>query len=120
MNVGYMFESLNKEFIKRSMELDDAFKNGTVTASCTSIIKNETLQDIFKEINKARVKWPGWPADVVHSAAIVAEEAGEALQAALNYQYKSGFREDRAKIKEELLHTIVTAVRFLEEWEGFK
>jgi hypothetical protein len=62
----------------------------------------------------AREKYPDWPVDIVHAAAVVAEESGELVQAALDWHYK-GARIERTF--EEAIHTIVTAVRFLSEGE---
>jgi hypothetical protein len=45
---------------------------------------------IVEELRKAEAKFPGWPDDVVHGAAIMAEEAGEAVKAAIDLHYGRG------------------------------
>ena len=82
------------------------------------------IADILREIERAEEKWPGFPTDPVHAAAVVAEEAGELVQAALRATYESAAGTADA-INEELMmqeatHTAATAVRFLlamPEWE---
>ena len=81
------------------------------------------IEDIYIEIDnemhRAEKKFPHWCLDPVHGAAIVAEEAGEALQASLDFYYG---RAGAHKIKKELIHTATMAIRFLlgfeesEEW----
>jgi len=72
------------------------------------------IEDIYLEIDnemrRAKKKFPTWPWDPVHSAAIVAEEAGEALQAALNFYYRRG---GSHQLKKELIHTVTMGIRFL-------
>ena len=38
---------------------------------------------VNKEMERAKTKFPWWPEDQIHAAAIVAKEAGELLQTAL-------------------------------------
>jgi hypothetical protein len=38
----------------------------------------------MNELHRAEAKHPGWPVDRLRQVAIIVEEAGEALQAALN------------------------------------
>lgn len=70
----------------------------------------EIFQEVRKEISRAERKFPGWPEDPVHAAAILGEEAGEALQAALDYFYGRG---DLETLKKELIQTAAMAFRFL-------
>jgi NTP pyrophosphatase (non-canonical NTP hydrolase) len=65
---------------------------------------------VFNEIKAAQEKHPGWPTDIVHSVAIMMEEAGEAMQAALDVFYKDG---DREQLKKELAQTGAMAMRCL-------
>ena len=48
------------------------------------------IVNILAEINSAEEKHPHWPKDIIHQAAIVAEESGELVQAALNHAYEDG------------------------------
>lgn len=60
------------------------------------------IEEIFSELRKAEAKFPGWPDDVVHGAGIVAEEAGETMQAALGLYYGRGSVE---KLRKEAAQT---------------
>lgn len=45
------------------------------------------IRDILGALAQARAKHPQWQADVIHSAAVLAEEAGEVVKAALDLTY---------------------------------
>ena len=67
----------------------------------------------------AELKWakelhPIWPKDQVHQVAIVCEEAGEALQAALNHVDHG---KDFCEITKEIIQTAAMCERWLEENE---
>ena len=47
----------------------------------------QAIDDLFAELRRAEAKFPGWPRDLIHGAAIVAEESGELVQAALQATY---------------------------------
>lgn len=66
------------------------------------------------EVAEARLMFPWWPKDIVHAAAIVAEEAGEVLKAAneIRWQHKSTNQED---LKKEIIQTIAMCVRLWQE-----
>ena len=72
------------------------------------------IEDIYLEIDnemhRAEKKFPHWCLDPVHGAAIVAEEAGEALQASLDFYYR---RAGSQQLKKELIHTVTMGIRFL-------
>ena len=70
----------------------------------------DIIKEVREEMTRAEQKFPSWLVDPVHGAAIVAEEAGEALQAALDYYYG---RADERALRKELIHTTATALRFL-------
>lgn len=72
--------------------------------------KDKAIESILMELAKAEVKHPAWPQDKVHQAAILAEEAGEAVQAAINCHYHGG---DIEKIRTELAYTGAMVVRCL-------
>lgn len=70
-----------------------------------------TLMDlIFREVHRAEEKHPDWPDDIIHAAAIVAEESGELTKAALQWTYEKGDIQDAQK---EAIQVIATAIRFL-------
>jgi hypothetical protein len=49
--------------------------------------KRETMKLINTELKDAIAKYPDWPTDIIHAAAVVNEEAGELIRACLNYHY---------------------------------
>ncbi len=69
------------------------------------------LAMLFEALKKAEAKFPGWPVDPVHGTAILGEEAGEAVQAALDYYY--GRVETLDALKKELAQTGAMAIRML-------
>lgn len=74
------------------------------------------IQDMIAELARAEHLHPVWPGrgrrgDHVWAASIVTEEAGEVLQAALNYQAHG--RGSVAHIRKELVHTGAMALRAL-------
>jgi len=68
---------------------------------------------ILEELWRAKQKWPGYK-DVIHATALVNEEAGEAIQAALDLTYDDGSIE---KVKIELIQTAAMCFRALENIE---
>jgi len=50
----------------------------------------EALREFREELEAAERKFPKFPRDAIHAAAIVAEESGELVQAALQYTYEGG------------------------------
>jgi len=72
--------------------------------------KQQVIEEVFAELRRAEAKFPGWPDDVVHAAAIVAEESGELVQASLDLYYGRGNREQVIK---EAVHTTAMGFRFL-------
>lgn len=66
---------------------------------------------VFNELRDAERKFPGWPEDPVHAAAILAEEAGELQKAALDYYY--GRHEGTDEMEKEAAQAGAMAIRFL-------
>lgn len=82
----------------------------TVTTSLPANI----VQSVLDEIERAKVKHPNWPSDILYRGAIVAEEAGELLRACNRATMEEG------KVNEaytEAVQTAATAMRFLEEFK---
>lgn len=66
---------------------------------------------IVSELKRARGKFPRWTADTVKAAAIVAEESGELIRAALQHCDEGGSME---ACDAEAIQTAAMCVRFLE------
>ncbi|KKK70399.1 hypothetical protein LCGC14_2924380 [marine sediment metagenome] len=75
------------------------------------MISAQVMNLLYGELRKAEKKFPTFPTDPVHAAAIVAEESGELLQAALDYTYGRS-KSDFAMAK-EAAHTAAMGIRFL-------
>ncbi len=72
------------------------------------------LVQIFSEVERAEKLHPDWPTNPIHQAAIVTEEAGELLQASLNYDEHKG---SKRTLITEAVHTAAAAIRFLKSLE---
>ena len=76
---------------------------------------------LFNELCNAENKFPDWPADYIHAAAIVSEEAGELVQAANDFVYPECRKTDgdmKQKMRREAVQTGAMAIRFLLNMEG--
>ena len=67
---------------------------------------------VDKELERAREKFPSWPRDMIHAAAIVAEEAGELLRASLQYHFEE--EKTLEDCDRETIHILAMCIRFLE------
>lgn len=69
------------------------------------------IEEILTELRRAEKKFPYWPFDVIHCAAIVNEESGELIRASLRYSYEnSGTVQE---MKTEAIQTAAMCIRFL-------
>lgn len=84
-------------------ECDQVFANASAE-------KKQAVAAILKELEKAEEKFPYWPADKVHQAAIVGEESGELIRAAFQNAYEQKGTEPMLK---EAVQTGAMAVRFI-------
>lgn len=75
----------------------------------------DIVQLILAELQRAEKLHPSWPSDVVHSTAIVVEEAGEAMRAALQCHYDGEPLDD---LRTELVQTGAMAIRALLHLKG--
>lgn len=71
---------------------------------------NEILNDILRELERAEKLHPTWPMATLDQTAIMVEEAGEALRAALNYKYHGGSIDE---VRTEIIQTGAMAIRAL-------
>jgi|DEB19_MinimDraft_2_1074335.scaffolds.fasta_scaffold06314_4 hypothetical protein len=80
---------------------------------------SEIWNAINDELRSAKKAHPIWPDHIASRAGFVVEEAGELMQAALEYKYEKGKKgrnrqQQIDQMKKEAVHTVVTAIRFLE------
>lgn len=68
------------------------------------------------ELDKARTKYPHWPSDMVHAAAIASEEDGEVIRSVNCYFFRQG-DDTWADIEKEAVQAIAMWVRFLTDRE---
>ena len=72
--------------------------------------KEQAILEIRRELKRAEAKHPYWPKDFVHAAAIVNEESGELIRAAIQLHYEGGQLED---LRKEAIQTAATCIRLL-------
>lgn len=58
------------------------------------LLHSVAIAQVKEELKKAEKKHPAWPSDAVHAAAILGEEAGELIKAAIDYHYHGGSLEN--------------------------
>ena len=68
------------------------------------------IQEVGFELEAAERKFPAFPTDPVHAAAILQKEAGELMQASLHFTYEKGSRE---AMRKEAVQMGAMALRFL-------
>lgn len=68
------------------------------------------IAQILAELSKAEIKHPNWPDNIVEQSAIVAEESGELIRAALQEKFEGGTKEECRK---EAIQTAAMCIRFL-------
>ncbi len=56
--------------------------------------KEEAINILCMALNEADKKHSEWYSDIIHCAAVLNEEAGEAIKAALNYTYEDSSLDD--------------------------
>lgn len=72
--------------------------------------QKQIIDVIVKEIKRAEKKHPNWPKDKIYASAIVCEESGELIRAAVQYEMDNG-RE--YEVFKEAIHTAATCIRLL-------
>ncbi len=81
-------------------------------------MKARNMKNIQKqveyELKKAKEKWPVFYSDIIHAVSVMNEEAGESIQAALDYTYDGGSIEN---VRKELTQTAAMCFRCLENIE---
>ena len=72
--------------------------------------ESEIIGEVLDELLRAETKYPDWPADLIHQVAIMQEESGEAIRAALNHVYHGEPLDD---VRVELIQTAAMCLRCL-------
>lgn len=72
--------------------------------------KKQVFIEVVAELDRAEKKFPSFPEDNVHRAAVVAEEAGELVRAALQHEYEVDRLDDMRK---QAVQTAAMGVRFV-------
>lgn len=80
------------------------------------VVMRHILESFLQELERAEAKHPAYPPDPIHAAAILAEEAGEVVKAALQFTYEGGTLVDMEK---EAIQTGAMAIRFLKNLHRF-
>jgi hypothetical protein len=79
-----------------------------------SVLREWIFEDISTEVIQAEENFPEWPNDIIHGVAIMAEESGEAVRAALQHVYEGAPVEE---LSTELIQTAAMCVRMLLDLE---
>lgn len=77
------------------------------------------IDEVLEEVRRAQEKYPQWPSDPVHAAAIVAEESGELQRAVLMKIYKDGKLTTSEDVREEAIQTAAMCLRFLFSFDQY-
>lgn len=77
------------------------------------------MQEVGDEMKRAVKKFPLWPSDPIHAAAVVQEEAGELVQAANECCWEPG-KCTRAEMRQEAVQVAAMAFRFLLSFERYE
>lgn len=72
---------------------------------------SEIIADIEKELDAACRKFPSWPADPLHALAVLGEEYGELVRAALQRTYDRNV--SAADVRAEAIQVAAMAIRFI-------
>lgn len=73
---------------------------------------DEVITKVFAALREAEQKHPGWPVDPIHAAGILCEEAGELMQASLDFTYRPS-QNGYARMTEEAAQAAAMGIRFL-------
>jgi len=76
------------------------------------------LSEIAAEVARAMRKFPRWPTDPIHAAAVIAEECGELQQAVLEAVYEP-HKGSRPNIRTEAIQTAAMCLRFLASMNAY-
>ena len=78
--------------------------------------RDEAVEHILAELNRAEMRFPWWPTSAVEAASIVSEEAGELIHAANEYHWFGG---PKPAMATEAIQLTAMALRFLLHWAEY-
>ena len=81
--------------------------------------KNEIIEVVKAEIEKATKKFPTWPTDPLHALAVVAEEMGEVQKEILQFTYEP-WKSTKENIEKEAIQLAAMSIRFLMSLNEYK
>lgn len=73
---------------------------------------NLDMRSVNDEIERAMMKFPTWPTDPIHAAAVISEESGEVMKAVLQAVYEP-HKSGPSHVREEVIQTAAMCIRFL-------
>jgi len=103
---GYIYEHdlHTEDMIKEPCpECDETLDKDIYNLNCV-------ISEITAEMKRAEKLHPHWPDDIIHQVAIMVEESGEAMRAALNHVYE---KNDIYSVREEIIQTAAMCLRCL-------
>ena len=77
------------------------------------------LREIQDEVERAMRKFPRWPTDPIHAAAVIAEECGELQKAVLEAVYEP-HKGSRPNIRTEAVQTAAMCLRVLASLDAYE
>ena len=77
------------------------------------------IEEVLAEVRRARDKFPQWPNDPLHAAAIVAEECGELQRAVLTHMYEPWKLSTPEDVRDEAIQTAAMCLRFLTSFDKY-
>lgn len=80
-------------------------------------MNQEIVDNILHELELAERKFPQFVYDPIHAVAILAEESGESVQAALDWVYHDG---DKEHLLKELYQTAAMCIRTIKNIDNFQ
>lgn len=78
----------------------------------TAHVIGEIMIEVGDEVLSAMERYPWWPTDIVHAAAIAAEEAGEVTKGVNNHYWDQG-KDSLHEIRKEAIQAAAMYVRFI-------
>jgi hypothetical protein len=73
------------------------------------------IDDAVGEVYNAIEKWPDYPDDIIHAAAVVCDECGEFLHEVMKLSYRDG---NIDAVRKEAIQVAATAIRFIANLEN--